>query len=181
MSERRPVTVGTVLRALRTPVTLVVLLGVLGLGAYWGYQKVSAPIPPPEPIPCVTQPIEKGKLRATQVSLRIYNGGSKRGLAGDVAQSMRTRGFIVKSVGNTDVEVTETVIVVQDKDSPEAKLVLAFFKDAVVQEEPERIDRTVDIMVGSEYGGFNSKAATSIKVKDATICLPAQPTATPLD
>lgn len=181
MSESRSLTVNAVLRALRTPFTLVVLLGILGYAAWWGYQKVTAPVPPPEPTPCVTQPIEKNRLQSTQVSLRIYNGGSKRGLAGDVAQAMRERGFIVRTVGNTEVEVTETVIVVQDKKSPEAKLVRAFFKDAVVKEEPGRTDRTVDVLVGSAYAGFNSKAKTSVKVKDSSICLPAPPSETPLD
>lgn len=180
MSASNPWTVARVLRALRTPVTLLILLAVLGYAAWWGYQKVSAPIPPPPPVPCETQGIEDEALLAEQVSIRVYNGGSKRGLAGDVAQSLRSAGFLVRTVDNTEEEVTTTVIVVQDKDNPEAKLVLAFFKEAEIREDPARVNRMVDVLVGDEYGGFDAKAKKSIKVKDSTICLPALPSDEPL-
>lgn len=175
MSDRPPLTLGTVLRALRTPVTLIVLLCILGYAAWWGYERVTAPLPPPKVKPCVQQPIEKGRLQSAQVTVRVFNGGSKRGLAGDLAAGLRAKGFQVSSVGNTEEKITKTVIVAEGKDNPETKLVLAFFKGATVREDPARVDHSIDILVGEEKTGFNSKASSSIKVKAATVCLPELP------
>lgn len=179
MNASNPWTVGRVLRALRTPVTLLVLLAVLGYAAWWGYERVTEPIPPPPPVPCETQGIEDDALQAEQVSVRVYNGGDERGLAGDVAQSLRAAGFLVRTVDNTEEEITTTVIVVQDKDNPEAELIAGFFEDAEIREDPSRINRMVDVLVGNEYGDFNTEAKTSIGLEDSTICLPALPSEDP--
>lgn len=176
MQEQRPLTVGRVLRALRTPVTLLVLLAVLGLAAWWGYKQVMTPIPPTPPTPCVPQAVESGLLQSTQVTVRVLNGGGKRGLAGEVAGQLRTSGFIVSNVGNTDESIEQTVIVVQSKDNPEAKLVLEFFPKSVVREDPARVDHGVDVLLGTKFEGVNTKAPTSLKVAEATVCLPAKPT-----
>lgn len=168
-------TIGTVLRAIRTPLTLIVLLGMLGYAAWWGYEQVTAPLPPPKREPCVQQPIEKGRLQAAQVTVRVFNGGTERGLAGDVAAALRSKGFQVSTVGNTDEKVTKTVIVAEGKDNPETKLVLGFFKGAEVREDPARVDHTIDILVGPDETGFNADASTSIEVKAATVCLPELP------
>lgn len=178
MTQHQPLTAGRVLRALRTPVTLVVLLVVLGVAAWWGYQQVIAPIPPTPPSPCVPQPVQSGLLQSTQVTVRVLNGGGKRGLAGDVASKLRGRGFTVSTVTNTEEKIAETVIVVQDKDNPEAKLVQSFFPKSVIREDPARIDRSVDILVGSKFDSVNTKAANSLKVGEPTVCLPAKPTST---
>lgn len=179
----RRITVGKVLKALRTPVTLLVLLAALGYAAWWGYTNVTAPIPPAPREPCVPQSVEDGKMTAEQVTLRVLNGGSQRGLAGEVADDLRENGFRVSRVDNLDraddePETEGTIIVVQDKDNPEAKLVAAFFTDATFKEEPERIDHSVDVIVGNDFGGFDDEAAASIKVKASTVCLPALPTPT---
>lgn len=174
-ANRPPVTVGTVLRALRTPFTLVVLLCILGYAAWWGYQQVTAPLPPPQRTPCVQQPIEKGRLQSAQVTLRVFNGGAHRGLAGDVAASLRAKGFQVSSVSNTEEKVTKTVIVAESKDNPETKLVLGFFKGATVREDPARVDHSIDVLVGDPETGFTTKANSSIEVKAATVCLPKLP------
>lgn len=170
-------TVGRVLRALRTPVTLLVLLAILGFAAWWGYKQVMAPVPPTPPSPCVPQAIESGALQSSQITVRVLNGGGKRGLAGDVAAKLRGKGFNVSTVDNTDEAITTTVIVVQNKNNPEAKMVQAYFPKSVIREDPTRIDRVVQVLVGSDYQGFNAKASNKMKLDDATICLPAKETA----
>jgi hypothetical protein len=56
--------------------------------------------------------------------------------------------------------------------------VKTFFKGATARGD-KRADHSVDILVGSKYGGFNPKAKTSFAVKATTVCLPEQPTASP--
>ena len=77
--------IGRVFRIVRTPLTLLILLGVLCYGAWWGWNNVIATVPPLPPEPCVQQTLPNSQLRSTQVTVSVYNGGDRRGLAGRVA------------------------------------------------------------------------------------------------
>jgi hypothetical protein len=169
---------GRIFRAVRTPFTLLVLLGVLCYGAWWGYSNVIREVPPAPPAPCVQQKLAKNQLKSSQVTVSVFNGGDKRGLAGDVGRSLRDRGFKVQTTTNTLQKVQKTVIVGANKKNPEVLLVKGFFKDAEVRAD-KRVDGSVDVLVGNRYGGFNKKAKTTYTVKSATACLPAKPTASP--
>lgn len=164
---------GRLWRQLRTPVTLIVMIALLGFGAWYGYTRVVAPPPEPEPTPCVQQKVSKGEITTSQVTVKVFNGGKKRGLAGDVSVALKARNFKVSAISNTDRAVEETVIVGASKDNPEVKLVASFFKKAKIETDG-RGDRSVDVLVGDKYAGFNKKAKKSIKVEEETVCLPAQ-------
>ena len=166
--------IARIFRVVRVPITLLVLLGVLAYGAYWGYSNVIKPIPPAPPQPCVEQPVRNKQLAASQVTVSVYNGGDRRGLAGDVGRALRERGFKVQSTANTGEKVSKTVIVGAGPKEPEVLLVKAFFKDSTFRADPKkRAERTVDVLVGNRYGGFNTKAKTTIAVKTPTVCLPS--------
>lgn len=166
-----------VLARIKTPLTLVVLLVVLFFGFWWGWKQVSAPIPTKPPEPCVTQTLKGGVLQANQVTVRLYNGGSVTGRATKISTDLKAKGFDVTTIANTDEAIEKTVIVGSSADNPEVKLVAGFFKDATIRAD-QRVDNTVDVLVGDTYGGFNSGAATTIKVAGGVACLP-QATATP--
>ena len=168
---------GPILRAVRTPLTLLVLLGILCWGAWWGYTNVIREVPATPPAPCVDQKVPKGQLKSSQVTVSIYNGGQKRGLAGDVGRAMRDRGFKVQRTGNTGEKVQKTTIVGASTKNPEVLLVKGFFKNADVRAD-KRVDGSVDVLVGNRYGGFNKSAKQTYTVKSETVCLPA-PTPTP--
>jgi hypothetical protein len=165
--------IGRVFRIVRTPITLLVLLGVLCYAAWWGYTNVLRPIPPAPPQPCVDQSVKKGELESSQVTVRVFNGGNKRGLAGDVGRALRDRGFNVIRTANTGEKILKTVIVGAEVNNPEVLLVKGFFKDAVVKAD-HRVDRSVDVLVGNKYGGFNKNAKSTYSVTSKTVCLPSQ-------
>ncbi len=169
---------GRIFRAVRTPFTLLVLLGILCYGAWWGWSNVIREVPPAPPAPCVEQDLPKNRLKSSQVTVSVFNGGNKRGLAGDVGRSLRERGFKVQTTSNTLQKVGKTVIVGAGIKNPEVLLVKAFFKDAEVRAD-KRVDGSVDVLVGNRYGGFNKKAKTTYTVKSAKACLPAPPSASP--
>ena len=169
---------GRIFRAVRTPFTLLVLLGILCYGAWWGWSNVIREVPPPPPAPCVEQKLPQNQLKSSQVTVSVFNGGDKRGLAGDVGRSLRERGFKVATTTNTLQKVQKTVIIGAGTKNPEVLLVKAFFKDADVKAD-KRVDGSVDVLVGNRYGGFNSKAKTTYTVKSSKACLPPQPSATP--
>ncbi len=171
---------GRVLRAIRVPVTLLILLGLLCYGAWWGWTRVIAQTPKSPPEPCVQQTVAKGKLKSSQVTVNVFNGGRKRGLAGDVAKDLEAAQFKVGKVGNTDHDhaVSSTVIVGAGAKNPEVLLVKGFFKGAKISAD-QRANHSVDVLVGNSYGGFNKLAKTSIAVKGKSVCLPASPSSSP--
>ena len=93
--------IGRIFRVVRTPITLLILFGVLLYGARWGYTNILRPIPPLPPDPCVSQSVPGGQLKSSQVVVRVYNGGDRKGLAADVGRSLRTKGFRVTLTTNT--------------------------------------------------------------------------------
>lgn len=161
-------------RMFGTPITLLVLLGILIFGAKWGYQNVVAPPPAPPQTPCVDQNVGKA-LTTKQVTVKVYNGGRKTGLAGKVSAQLRAKGFIIGRTANTETRVTTTQIIGADPNNPEVKLVAGFFKGAKVTGD-NRLDHTVDVLVGNEATGFTATAPTSIAVPTGTVCLPASAT-----
>lgn len=165
--------IGRVFRIVRTPITLLILLGVLLWGAWWGYTNILRPIPATPPPPCVEQTVTKGVIQAEQVIVKVYNGGDKRGLAGDVKRNLVSRGFKVPVATNTGEKIAKTVIVGSGAKNPEVLFVRTFFKDSVVRADPKRKDGSVDVLVGNKYGGF-VKAKTTYAVKTKTVCLPSQ-------
>lgn len=167
-----------VFRMIRTPLTLLILLGILCYGAWWGYTNVLAPVAPLPPPPCVEQNLPNSELRSAQVTVSVFNGGDRRGLAGDVGRSLRDKGFRVQKTANTGENIRETVIVGANAKNPEVVLVKGFFKDATIRAD-KRTNGTVDVLVGDKYGGFNKKAPTAITVKSSTACLPSAQTASP--
>ena len=115
----------------------------------------------------------KGQIKASQVIVKVYNGGDRRGLAGDVGRALRNKGFKV-TVTTTPVEkISKTVIVGADAKNPEVLFVKTFFKDAVVRAD-KRTDGSVDVLVGNKYGGFNKNAKATYAVKTKTACLASQ-------
>jgi len=171
--------IGRIFRVARTPVTLLILFGVLLYGAYWGYNNIIKPVPALPPEPCVVQNLPNGQLKTGQVVVRVYNGGDRKGLAADVGRSLRGKGFRVTLTTNTVEKIQKTVIVGADVNNPEVKFVKTFFKESVVRAD-QRVDRTVDVLVGNKYGGFDKNAKTTYRVETDTVCLPSQtPSATP--
>jgi hypothetical protein len=167
--------IGRIFRIARTPITLLILLGVLCYGAYWGYTNILRPIPPAPPTPCVDQTVKGGELKASQVTIAVYNGGDRKGLAGDVGRSLRDRGFKVINTGNTAENVQQTVIVGANAKDPEVLFVKTFFKGATTRSD-KRSDHSVDVLVGNKYSGFNGKAKTRYAVHAKAVCLPQQTT-----
>jgi hypothetical protein len=171
--------IGRIFRVVRTPITLLLLLGVLSYGAWWGYTNVIQDVPKQQAAPCVDQTLSKGLLKSSQVSLKVFNGGDRKGLAGDVGRALRAKGFKVTQTRNTVEKIEKTVIVGANVKDPEVLFVKTFLKDAIVRDDG-RVDHSVDVLVGNRYGGFNKDAKTTYRVKAGTVCLPVPAaTATP--
>lgn len=166
--------IGRVFRVIRTPLTLLILLGILCYGAWWGYNNIIKPSPPIPQTPCVPTKVIKKQLQTSQVTVQVFNGGDKKGLAGDVSRNLQNAKFNTLLPQNASgSKVGKTVIVGNGAKNPEVLLVKSYFKNASVKADG-RANRTVDVQVGNQYAGFNSGAKKTIAVQTSTVCLPKQ-------
>lgn len=166
-----------VIRALSTPVTLGILFAIMIGGVWWGYQIMTTKVVS-QRTPCVTMPMSE--LTTSSVTVNIFNAGDQVGLASRIADVLRDGGYVIHKVGNTDEKAVTTLIIGTAINSPEVELVASWFVNPEIRAD-ERIDHSVDILVGNGYEeekGMASEPPTSITISGDTICLPATPTPT---
>lgn len=157
-----------VIRVLKTPVTLILLLVILGYGAVWGYQQVTRDIPRSE-TPCVMQDVGE-TLTPDKVTVRVLNAGSVSGLAKLTRLYLNHYEFRVIYLNNSDRRVANTVVVGHAVDDPEVKLVQQFFAGATTEGDG-RADHSVDVIVS----GKNTQVENPVVTFPVTgpVCLPA--------
>ena len=157
-----------VIRVIKTPVTLIILLAILGYGAMWGYQHVT--MPDTRRVETCVQTDVGANLTPDKVTVRVLNGGEKGGLAKLMAGFLRSHGFHVIYYNNSDERVPNTVVVGNSVDDPEVKLMLGFFAGSTAKGDG-RADHVVDVIMGDKDTHIENPVA-SIPV-NGPVCLPA--------
>lgn len=165
-----------VFRMIATPVLLLALLGFLIWGASWGWKNLTAPLPSPSPTPCVTK--SAATITPQMVTVRVFNGGFTTGLAGRVRDHLTEQGYQVARTGNTDERVAETIVRGNKDNEPMLKLVQSQFRGAVIQHD-DRVDGSVDILVGTEYEGVADEPMAQIETEGGVTCEFVSPSPTP--
>lgn len=156
------------IRTIGTPFVLLALLAFLVWGASWGWKNLTAPLPSPSPTPCVTVPAES--VSAANVTIRsVANGGFTSGLAGKVADYLKASSFEVLHVRNTDERVAETIIRGNSENEAALELVQSHFVGAVIEHD-DRVDGTVDVLVGTQYAGVNQDALPEVVTPEGVVC-----------
>ena len=167
-----------VIRVLKTPVTLIILLAILGYGAMWGYQHATMDIAARPAATCV--PTDVGaELTPPKVTVRVYNAGTKSKAASLTRLYLNHYGFRVTSIGNKERELANTLIIGNSADDPEVKLLQQFFVGATAEGDG-RSDHMVDVLIMDKTVRA-VQPKTSIAV-DGPVCLPpikSAATATP--
>lgn len=173
-------------RVITSAVTMFALIGLLVLGAVWGWNSLFAPLPedvtaPEEPGPtCDTQSVKAGqRLRAGQVLVSVFNAGSRSGLAGQTVDALVERGFLPGDVGNapSDLEVKKVQIWSTVKGDPQARLVARQFgKTVKVRFSDEDLGPGVDVVVGDGYRNLVAAPKTLRVREPIEFCVPVEPT-----
>lgn len=169
---------------------MLVLIGILVLGAVWGWRSLFSELPESEvaaeePTPtCTTEQVDEGeKIRSRQVRVSVFNGGTRSGLAGQTLDQLIERGFQPGDIGNAPlgadvrrVQVWSTV-----KNDVRARLVARQFgKNVKVRKADEDLGDGVDVIVGNGFKGL-VKAPRAMPVKKPLeVCVPVE-SAEPLD
>ena len=166
----------------RTPITLVVLLGVLLGAAYYGWNTIVNPgdntnaSAPKEPKnqPCKKKTtIKKGsRIQAVDVRVNVYNAGTRTGLAGDTLESLVSKGFKRGVADNVPDDINATwgnvsIVLPGGKVLPQVRLVRNQFIGVVKFIKGTDAGGNIDVVVGDNFRGVKGTSATSVRVNRA--------------
>lgn len=158
-------------RALKTPVTMLLLLAFVVAAGNWALNAATAPVPPRPPEPCVMTDVGE-ELTPDEVTVRVLNGTETNGLASRYGAILRADGFRVIKRGNAPTsDVATSHLVGVRADSPEVVLLRQAFKDIEVVEDG-RADHSVDFVIGAQFNGWADRPDLRLAVS-GEVCLPA--------
>jgi hypothetical protein len=153
---------------------MMVLVGILILGAVVGAQQLFAPLPKSKPVaepsPSCTIEAQKGdRLRIQDIRVNVFNGGTESGLAGGTMRDLARRGFIRGEVGNApaDTGVRRVQIWIEDGEEAAGRLVAQNFGPnvKVVKRKGEDLANGVDVIVANAYPEKLGKKVKSVRVR----------------
>jgi hypothetical protein len=165
-------------RHVTTAVTLLVLVGILAAGALIGIKSLLAPISETSDTPvCSTTPVRKGqRISARQITVNVYNAGTRAGLADETMGVLTNRGFRKGEVGNAPKGTRVTVVQIwstKGNDAAARLVALQFGRSVRVQVKKTDLGPGVDVVVGD---GFRRlvRARRVVVVRNAqSVCLPS--------
>jgi hypothetical protein len=143
-------------------VTLLVLCGMLVVFLLIGWQQMTAPGPwnddgAPNAGDCV-QGLAKGDLvRTTDVTVSVYNAGSRSGLASRTQEELLARGFLPGDLGNAPkdlADVPRVQVLAPSAKDPAAMLVARQFGRKTRVQEHEDLGAGVEVVVGDRFKGL---------------------------
>jgi hypothetical protein len=145
-------------------VTLAALVGLLVVGAFVGWRTLTAPVPEGADTTQAAGPgcddgVARGDvIRPPDVTVSVYNAGTRAGLAGQTMSQLEARGFIPADVGNApeDLQDVDFVrVLAPSKEDPAARLVaLQFGQNTLVEPVEENLGPGVEVVVGDRFVGL---------------------------
>lgn len=158
-------------RQRRATVTLVVVL--LALAGAFYYASSYFNTTKPAATPCTTV-LPTQALQPRDVSIRVLNATTKRGLATATSKVAVQRGFRVKEVGNDTVGKAikaPAQLRFGPKGAESAKLLARHVPGAVLVQD-KRQDDTVDLVLGNGWKAFGPAPKPTTVAPTAPVCDP---------
>ena len=166
-------------RQLTTGITLLILVGILTVGFFYGLDKFLEPIgeDPPTAAPTTScSTVEKGqRLRSRQVVVNVLNGGTRAGLAGSTLNSLARRGFQPGEVGNAPSNRVQRVQVwITNGEKSAGRLVaLNFGPRTPVVKRKDVVEGGVDVVVADGFVELAERRKTIRVRKALEVCPPS--------
>lgn len=164
-----------------TALTLTVLSLLCLFGLFFGVRAVTANLPgdgilkEPE-ASCTNRTVSAGStITSEEVTVSVFNGGGRSGLASRTMQEFVKRGFAAGDSGNArDTGVKRGQVWADSADNPAAQLVLRQLGPGYkIHTGKPTLGVGVVVVLGSDFEQLVKKAPSRIKVsQDATICSP---------
>lgn len=160
----------------RSAITLSVLGLLLVVAAVWGWGAATDPLPEKaDAVTCVDRTVAEGERVFPQdVTVSVYNAGTREGLASRVLQELTDAGFHEGIGGNAapTVRVGAVQIWTLEPQSPDVLLVASRLGDAVEIERREPVGFGVTVVVGDDFTEVGEGRKAVVARADATICSP---------
>lgn len=154
--------------------TLAVLTGIVLLGTVVGGRALFAPLPGSEDEPIATsrdackEGLQRGDLvHSSDVTVSVFNAGTRAGLADQTQSQLVARGFIAGDIGNAPAtfNVRFVRVLASTPNDPAATLVAQQFgPDTYVQLSDADLGAGVDVVVGDGFDGL-AKAPTKLRAQ----------------
>ncbi|HYJ76792.1 MAG TPA: LytR C-terminal domain-containing protein, partial [Kineosporiaceae bacterium] len=114
-------------------------------------------------------------LPPKKISVRVFNGSSRDGLAGDVAGRLKGLGFAVKATGNDPLETKiRTAVEIRHGENGDlaAATMVAYVVGKTKDVQDDRQDATIDLVLGPSFARLHTKAELKKSLAAVTSRLP---------
>lgn len=165
-----------VLTRVRTAVTLVTLLAVVGAAVVWGWSSLTEPLPGAVNADCTEISLERGdKVYPDQVIVSVLNAGSRSGLASRTMSSLTERGFARGDLANAPggTQVRGVQIWTDDPNSPAVRLLrfhLGRNRTEVVRRDTSSAG--ISVVVGNRFDDLRRGRKRVVVGEPTTLCSP---------
>ena len=159
----------------RSAITLAALSVLLVLGAAWGWNAATEPLPAKVDTPlCTTQAIAAGdKVFPQDVTVSVYNAGTRDGLAGRVLKDLHDDGFAEGNSGNTTAGKVDAVEIWTTEPTNPAVLLLASHLGKQVDiQRRDGLGAGITVVVGDDFTKVVKGDRSVVAEDDAQICSP---------
>jgi hypothetical protein len=160
----------------RSAITMVVLLALLVAGAAWGFNQAFAPFPGKVDSPlCVPKRVAKGtRVFPADVTVSVYNAGTREGLAGRVMQELTDAGFHEGLDANAKrgVEVGTAQVWTTDPGNPAVLLVAGRLGPHTRVVRKAGPGPGVSVFVGDRFRKVVKGKRAVVASRASTICSP---------
>ncbi len=168
-------------RHLTTAVTMAVLCVIVVIAGVIGFNSLFAPLPGAEEdssaaaspsceAPSVTKRV---RLRSDEVTVNVFNAGTRSGLAGATVDSFRARGFQGGLIGNApaDTSVRRAQVWIAEGEEDAGRLVARQLgpRTPVVTRD-EDLGDGIDVVVGNGFRALVRAPRTIVVKVDASGC-----------
>lgn len=146
-------------RRIRTAITLVILTGLVVWAGWYAWNVVTEPAATDDdsepvvqaPVCAVSVPTEAPPPE--EISINVYNGTSRNGLASQVARDMREQGYVILDVANDPLSRSITGVAevrAADAENLAVQLIMSQFPGARFIPD-ERDDEVIDVVLGEQF------------------------------
>ncbi len=158
----------------RSAITISALGLLLVLAALWGWSAATEPLPAKVDTPlCVDRTVEAGtKVFPQDVTVSVFNAGTRDGLAGRTMQLLTDDGFAEGDQDNVSARVGVVQIWTLEPDSPAVQLVASRLGPGVEIEHRDPPGVGVAVVVGDQFKDLTHGERSVVAQDDATICSP---------
>jgi LytR cell envelope-related transcriptional attenuator len=156
------------------PLVFLLVLALAALGVWWNVLRQEAERQETAAAACSSAAAAIPSLDPATVTVRVLNASDLSGRAGQVAEALQNRGFVVSEIGNddTNAEVTGIGQVRYGKPGIDAARFLSLQQPGVDMVQDTRATTTVDLVIGPDF----DQLATPESITEA---LSTQPTEAP--